>query len=46
MEWQPFNRFAYMNGDPVGFIDPLGLAGLGTGQCKKRKAEGTSEAEI
>ena len=35
---QTFNRFAYVNGDPVGFIDPLGLAGLGTGQCKKGKA--------
>ncbi|AKF92337.1 hypothetical protein EX87_00620 [Brevibacillus laterosporus] len=34
-EGQTFNRFAYVNGDPVGFIDPLGLAGLGTGQCKK-----------
>ncbi|WP_438799336.1 RHS repeat-associated core domain-containing protein [Brevibacillus laterosporus] len=41
-EGQTFNRFAYVNGDPVGFIDPLGLAGLGTGQCKKGKAEGTS----
>nr|WP_246329010.1 RHS repeat-associated core domain-containing protein [Brevibacillus halotolerans] len=40
-EGQTFNRFAYVNGDPVGFIDPLGLAGLGTGQCKKGKAEGT-----
>ncbi|MGG0792432.1 RHS repeat-associated core domain-containing protein [Brevibacillus laterosporus] len=34
-EGQTFNRFAYVNGDPVGFIDPLGLAGLGTGQCQK-----------
>ncbi|RAP28782.1 hypothetical protein C2W64_04368 [Brevibacillus laterosporus] len=34
-----------MNGNPVGFIDPLWLAGLGTGQCQKGKAEGTGETE-
>ncbi|MED1790097.1 hypothetical protein P4V47_21930 [Brevibacillus laterosporus] len=26
-----------MNGDPVGFIDPLGLAGLGSNDCPKGK---------
>ncbi|QDX92981.1 hypothetical protein EEL30_12100 [Brevibacillus laterosporus] len=32
-----------MNGDPVGFIDPLGLAGLGTNDCPKRnKRKGKS----
>ncbi|MBG9789658.1 RHS repeat domain-containing protein [Brevibacillus laterosporus] len=40
-EGQTFNRFAYVNGDPVGFIDPLGLAGLGTDDCPKGKAKGT-----
>ncbi|MGG1266945.1 hypothetical protein [Brevibacillus laterosporus] len=45
MEWHTFNRFAYVNGNPVGFIDPLGLAGLGTGQCQKGKAEGTPKAQ-
>ncbi|AKF92340.1 hypothetical protein [Brevibacillus laterosporus] len=45
MDGQTFNRFAYVNGDPVGFIDPLGLAGLGTGQCKKGKAEGTPKGQ-
>ncbi|MGG1163060.1 hypothetical protein [Brevibacillus laterosporus] len=34
-----------MNGNPVGFINPLGLAGLGTGQCQKGKAEGTPKAQ-
>ncbi|MCG7318599.1 RHS repeat-associated core domain-containing protein [Brevibacillus laterosporus] len=43
-EGQTFNRFAYVNGDPVGFIDPLGLAGLGTGQCQKGNAKGISGA--
>ncbi|TPG71558.1 hypothetical protein EEL31_12985 [Brevibacillus laterosporus] len=45
MEGQTFNRFAYVNGDPVGFIDPLGLAGLGSDECPKGKAEGTDEAD-
>ncbi|MGG1264032.1 RHS repeat-associated core domain-containing protein [Brevibacillus laterosporus] len=40
-EGQTFNRFAYVNGDPVGFIDPLGLAGLGTNDCPKGKDKGT-----
>ncbi|WP_141213069.1 RHS repeat domain-containing protein, partial [Brevibacillus laterosporus] len=44
-EGQTFNRFAYVNGDPVGFIDPLGLAGLGTGQCQKGNAKGTSKSK-
>ncbi|MED1790091.1 RHS repeat-associated core domain-containing protein [Brevibacillus laterosporus] len=44
-EGQTFNRFAYVNGDPVGFIDPLGLAGLGTGQCKKGKVKRSGDAD-
>ncbi|MGG1442446.1 RHS repeat-associated core domain-containing protein [Brevibacillus laterosporus] len=44
IEGQTFNRFAYVNGDPVGFIDPLGLAGLGTDDCPKGN-KGTTKGQ-
>ncbi|QOS97233.1 RHS repeat-associated core domain-containing protein [Brevibacterium sp. JNUCC-42] len=31
---QTFNRFAYVNGDPVGFIDPLGLGSVRRGMMR------------
>lgn len=49
IEGQTFNRFAYVNGDPVGFIDPLGLMrcskGAGKGKPQKHNPEKKSNIQ-
>ncbi|MGG4143920.1 hypothetical protein ABEW34_12370 [Paenibacillus algorifonticola] len=37
VEGQTFNRFGYVNGDPVSFIDPFGLEAMI--ECSKGKAK-------